>query len=114
MQMQLEEIAGTVTKASLNGKLDVAGALEIDMAFTVLASSRRALIVDLSNVTFLASMGLRTLVTGAKTVSRKGGKMVLLSPTPDVAKVLTDSGIDTLIPVYGDLASATVAVGGTP
>jgi anti-anti-sigma factor len=114
MQMQLEEIAGTVTKASLNGKLDVAGALAIDMAFSVLVGSRRAIVVDLSNVSFMASMGLRTLVMGAKTVSSKGGRMVLLSPTPDVAKVLADSGIDTLIPIYGDLASAAAAVGGTP
>jgi len=114
MQMHMEEIGGTVTRASLNGKLDIAGALAIDMAFSVLVGSRRAIVVDLSNVSFIASMGLRTLVIGAKTVAAKGGRMVLLSPTPDVAKVLADSAIDTLIPIYGDLAAATAAVGGKP
>jgi anti-sigma B factor antagonist len=112
MKMQTDQIGGTVTKASLNGKLDIAGAHAIDLPFNVMVGSKRAIVVDLTDVTFIASMGLRTLIMGAKAVASKGGKMVLLSPTEDVAKVLEDSGTTTIIPIYNDLSEAVSAVGG--
>ena len=112
MKMQTEQL-GTVTKASLNGKLDIAGAHAIDLPFNVLVGKSRAIVVDLSGVTFIASMGLRTLIMGAKAVASKGGKIVLLSPAEDVLKVLEDSGTTTIIAVHHDLAGAVAAVGGS-
>lgn len=114
MQLQIEDIGGGVTKASLNGRLDIAGAQQIDLAFNVMVGSKRAIVVDLSKVDFIASMGLRTLIMGAKTVASKGGKMVLLAPSADVEKVLEDSGTTTILKIHADLADAVAAVGGTP
>jgi anti-sigma B factor antagonist len=114
MQMQTEQIAGTVTKASLNGRLDIAGAQAIDLHFNVLVGQKRAIVVDLSGVSFIASMGLRTLIMGAKTVASKGGRIVLLSPSADVEKVLRDSGTNMIVPIYHDLGEAIAAVGGQP
>ncbi len=112
MHLQTEQIAGNVTKATMNGRLDIAGAMAIDMHFNVLVGQKRAIVVDLSGVSFIASMGLRTLIMGAKTVASKGGRMVLLSPNEDVKKVLDDSGTSALLPVYTDLDAAIAAVGG--
>ncbi len=110
MQMQTEDIGDGVTKASLNGRLDIAGAQTIDLAFNVMVGQKRAIVVDLSGVDFIASMGLRTLIMGAKAVASKGGRMVLLSPSTDVEKVLEDSGTTTILRVYRDLADAIAAV----
>ena len=112
MQMLTEDLGGNVTKASLNGKMDIAGAQAIDLPFNVMVGSKRAIVVDLSGVTFIASMGLRTLIMGAKTVTSKGGKMVLVGPSEDVAKVLEDSGTTTIVPIYPSLDAAIAAVGG--
>lgn len=109
MEMAVEDLAGGVTRVALSGRLDVAGAGRIDLRFSVLAGSRKALVVDLSQVSFLASMGLRTLLTGARTVRSKGGKMVLLSPDANVAKVLEIAGVETLLPIYHDAAAALAA-----
>ena len=68
--------------------------------------SQRKVIVDLEQVSFLASMGIRTIIMGAKAINLKGGRMVLLRPTPDVEKVLTTTGIDTLISIVHDLDAA--------
>jgi anti-sigma B factor antagonist len=108
--METEELAGGVTKVTLTGKLDIAGANAIDLHFNVIAGSKRAVIVDLSRVSFVASMGLRTLILGAKVVASKRGRMVLLSPTADVEQVLVASGADTLIPILHDLDAAVAAV----
>lgn len=65
----------------------------------------------MSEVSFLASLGIRTLITAAKTVSSNGGKLVLLSPQPNVEKVLRESRVDTVLPIIADEgAVATVFV----
>jgi len=99
-------MADGVLKITLVGKMDLAGAQQIDLRFNALSGGHLKVIVDLSGVIFLASMGLRTLIMGAKTVNKKGGKLVLLNPTPDVEQVLVASGVDDLMPVCHDFAVA--------
>jgi anti-anti-sigma factor len=110
MKMSTADLPNGVTKVSLVGKLDIAGAHAIDLHFNVIAGSKRAVIVDLSEVVFIASMGLRTLVIGAKSIISKKGRIVLLAPAADVEKVLRDSGIDSLIPIHYELDEAVAAV----
>jgi anti-anti-sigma factor len=110
MPITIQDVDGNVTKIVLSGRIDLAGALEIDMPMSVVAGSRRAVVVDLSAVEFMASLGLRSIVVSAKSIISKGGKMVLLAPQPAVEEVLTISGIDDLIPIYHDEAAANAAV----
>jgi anti-sigma B factor antagonist len=100
-----------IRKIDLSGRLDIEGAGEIDLKFTVLMSAHQAFaVVDLSGVDFLASIGLATLVRGAKTARLRGGNMVLLNPQSNVAKVLASSRIDQVIPVCHDLDHALTVV----
>ncbi len=111
MPIAIQELDGNVTKVVLSGRIDVAGAREIDLPMSVVAGSRRAVVIDLAAVDFMASMGLRSLVVCAKTIIGKRGRVVLLAPQPAVAEVLTVSGIDDLIPIHHDEAAAIAAVG---
>lgn len=110
--IEIEQLAGGVTKVRLKGRLDIAGAAEVDLRFNAIAGSQRALIVDLSMVDFLASMGIRTLVSGAKAIQGKQGKMVVLAPESNVEKVLVSSGANLLIPIHHDETSAIADVTG--
>jgi anti-sigma B factor antagonist len=110
--IETEELAGGVTKVTLIGKLGIVEANAIDLPFNVVMGAKRAIIIDLSQVSYVASMGLRTLVMGAKTVASKRGRMVLLSPNADVEQVLLASGTNTLIPILHDLDAAVAAVTG--
>lgn len=112
MKLELQELAPGMTKASLIGRMDISGCQEIDLAFNALTGSCRSLIVDLSQLEFIASMGLRTLIVGARTVTRKGGRMVLLQPNGEVESVLVSSGTDTVVSILRDLDEAVRAVGG--
>lgn len=112
MRIETEEVAPGVTKANLAGRLDIGGSQAIDLPFNVLTASCRALIVDLSQVEFVASMGLRMLIMGARTVARKGGRMVLLQPVAAVEAVLVSSGTDNVVPILRDLDEAIRAVAG--
>jgi stage II sporulation protein AA (anti-sigma F factor antagonist) len=62
-------------------------------------------------VTFIASIGIRTLVIGAKTLQRRGGKLLLLNPQADVEQVLETIGVTDLLPIVRDEAEAMAAIG---
>ena len=110
MDMDVQEIDGDVTNVVLRGRLDTAGAGAIDLKFNVVAGAKRAVIVDLSGVDFLASLGIRLLVIGAKAVKNKGGKLVILSPDANVLGVLKTSGVDQMMPILFDRNDAIAAV----
>ena len=92
--------------------MDIDGALAVDESFKTLSRLRRNLIIDLGEVSFMASMGLRTLMLGARTQSELGGRLVLASPQPNVEKVLKESGIGEIIGVYPSVEAATAAISG--
>ncbi len=110
MEIATEELAGGIIRIILDGSLDIAGASAIDLRMNLIAGSHRAVLVDLTKVSFIGSMGLRALVLPARAVKSRGGKMVLLNPNQNVAQVLKTSGIDTLLPVFHDLETASAAL----
>jgi anti-sigma B factor antagonist len=54
-------------------------------------------IVDLEGLSFIDSSGIRTLVIARKRMLKNGGDLVLLSPQPQVRRVLEITGLDDLI-----------------
>jgi len=111
MRLSLTPMENGITRVSLSGRLDVQSAIEIDDEFTKLANESKNLLVDLSGVTFIASLGIRTLVIGAKATATNGGKMVLLNPQPNVEQVLRTSHVDTVMPITHDAASVAQMFG---
>ncbi len=94
MDLAIEETPNGVVVAVLKGRMDIDGALSVDMRFNTLSGvPNRRLVIDLSDVSFIASMGLRTLMTCAKSISAKGGRTALASPQPNVLRVLETSGV---------------------
>ena len=99
-----------VTLIEVRGRMDVAGALTADPVFADVAQNSDNLIVDLSGLDFLASLGIRTLVSACKTLHAKNGGMVVFAPQENVEQVLRASGIDTIIPIATDRAAAEAQV----
>lgn len=112
MRIETETVAPGVTRASLIGRMDIKGAGAIDLHFSALIGSQRALIIDMTQVEFIASMGLRTLIMGARTVSSKRGRMVLLNPIADVEEVLRTAGVDAVVGIVRTLDEAIQSVSG--
>ena len=107
MKLESEMIDHGITKVSLDGRLDIEGTNDIDMQFTALAGTKQAeILVDMANVSFIASIGMRTLLSSAKALSKRDGKMVLANPQPLVREALVTAGIDTLIPLCDDTDAA--------
>jgi anti-anti-sigma factor len=101
---------GDITRVILDGRMDIEGAQEIDLRMNVTAGSARFLLIDLLNVSFLGSMGLRSIVIPAKNVHRRGGKVAIFGPIPMVEEVLKASKIDEVIPIFHNLDAAVAAL----
>ncbi len=111
MQIQSEELDAGLCKVSMSGRLDMQGAQEIETQLAAMTSGKSGkVVVDISEVSFLASLGLRTLLSTAKSLAKAGGKMVLVGPQANVAEVLKVSGIYNIIPIYDSMTSAMQAL----
>lgn len=110
MELTVEELPGGVTRAALSGRMDIEGAQAVDLKVNVLAGSKSALVIDLSGVTFLASMGLRTLMVAARTIAGKGGRLAVAGAQPNVHKVLIASGAGEVFTIAETVADAVAAV----
>jgi anti-anti-sigma factor len=86
--------------------LDIIGVGQIETKFAGYCGGEKArVVVDLSEVDFLASIGIRLLTLTARSIASRGGRMVLLNPTTDVQHVLEVTGIPAIIPIYSYLES---------
>jgi len=110
MELSTHEMDGGVTRVELDGRMDIAGAAAVDLKMNLIAGSAKKLLIDLQKVTFLGSMGLRSIVLPARAVLSRGGKVVLYAPTEMVESVLKASNIDSLLPVHHNLAVAVAAL----
>lgn len=111
MQLESKNLPGNVTQLVLTGRLDFDGAEAIEKDFAAAAAEHRALVVvDLSGVTFLSSIGMRLFIKSARAQKSRGGKLVLAAPQPLVRKVLETTGIDKVIPLSSDVESARASI----
>jgi anti-sigma B factor antagonist len=107
MKMTIENVEPALTRISLDGRLDIEGTREIDQKFAFATSTKSLQLgVDLSSVSFVASIGLRTLLSAARAQAGRGGKMVLIAPNDMVRKTLVIAGVDNIVPILDDWESA--------
>ena len=107
MELNYSERENSIRYIKLTGNLDVGGVGQIETKFAGYCAGENPLVlVDLSDLEFLASIGIRLLTLNAKSVFSRGGRMVLLHPSPEVRGVLEITGIGMIIPIYDGLESA--------
>ncbi len=111
MKLQYSEVQDNIRLIKLIGRLDIGGVDAIEPEFSDhSAGENPRVIVDMSEVEFLASSGIRLLTLSAKSIASRGGRMVILSPNSDVKDVLDITGVPAIIPIYYDLKSAEAAL----
>jgi anti-anti-sigma factor len=111
MHLTIEQVEDGTTRISFDGRLDLQGtqAIEQQLAF---ATSTRPLRValDPSRLSFLASIGIRSMVAMAKAQASRGGRVVMFSAEPNVRRVLETAGLDQVMPLYEDFNAARAAL----
>lgn len=92
--------------------LDIAG--EIDLATAPQFEEHvagvdvgSALVVDMSNVTFMDSTGLRVLIAAHERAEENGGRLAIVAAEGPVTKLLGITGVTEWLNVYTTRALAT-------
>jgi len=107
MQMQFGDAGQGVLNVMLIGRLDTPGVGRVETQLTAHVVPRGArAIVDLTQVEFVGSLGIRMFITIARAAARNGGKVVLYGAQPLVAQVFETTSINEIVPVRMDAAAA--------
>jgi anti-anti-sigma factor len=77
------------------------------------SGAKPSVIVDLSQVSFLSSIGIRLIIQNAKSLQNKGGKMFLVTGDNEhVSGTLESTGISSLVPIFTNIQLAEQAIAG--
>jgi anti-anti-sigma factor len=109
--LSYDDVGSDLRRIIISGRLDTPGTNSIASQLVDLAGGpKKAVVVDLSDVQYLASVGIGALITSAKAVKGRGGKMALVvNNSSTVMMSLQATGIDKLIPIFRKLSDAESA-----
>jgi len=112
MEITFQDINPGMRRIMLSGRMDIQGTDSIAERFAELSTdSRRDVVVDFTEVSFLASIGIRALISNAKAQHKLGGHMALVvGSNTSVAKTLDATGIEVLLKIYNSHEEAEKAL----
>ena len=100
MQFSSSQLAD-VTIAAPVGRIDQAGAPELEQALTPLieriGADKGSIVLDFTGVEYISSVGLRVLMIASKEMKSHGARIVLASAQPVVAEILKISRFDRVL-----------------
>jgi anti-sigma B factor antagonist len=108
MSISHSDLGENLRRIVISGRLDIPGTDSVaERLMELAAAPKKGVVVDLSAVKFLASIGIRALITSAKAVQKRGGKMVLVvNDSSTVMLSLEATGVSELIPVFKSVSDA--------
>ena len=87
MQLESSTLPDDIVRLRLSGRLDVAGVQAINDQFAFATTTRKAkIIVDLSEVSFLASIGIRMLLASAQSSDKTRRNIALRCTAADCSQ----------------------------
>ena len=92
---------------ALKGRLDSGASEDFETKLlNIVESGEARLVLDLKELEYISSSGLRVLLKTAKQVKQKQGRMVLCRAKDYIREVLEMSGFVSFLPLYGSLDEA--------
>lgn len=94
----------------LDGRVDSEGAVDLDLALqTAVTEGKHKMILDMSQVRYINSAGLRTLADILTQNKENGGDLILVDLNPKVQRVFQIIGFDKFFTVHPSVEDALTA-----
>jgi anti-anti-sigma factor len=107
------ERKGDVLVAGAQDRIDGANAREFQEALqAVIDDSDRAVVLDLEQLTYISSAGLRVILLMGRMLQRQNGNFAVCSLSGPVREVFSISGFDKIIPTHDSQEDAVAALKG--
>lgn len=96
-----------VTLVEVSGRVDSMNANEFGDALKAQIDEQKVnLVLDLAQVEYMSSAGLREIVTALKKAKRSQGDVRIANPSDRVREVLEMAGLDTIFQIFETQAKA--------
>lgn len=96
----------------VEGRIDSEGAVDLDLALsTALSEDKYQVILNLAEVRYINSAGLRTLADILTQCKHNGGDLKLVALNPKVKRVMEIIGFDKFFNVYSSMTEAIASFG---
>jgi anti-sigma B factor antagonist len=114
VEIRSEQI-GAITVLTVDGALTVDHGVAslASMIREIVATGQSKLVLDLSAVDFMDSLGLEALLTANTTVEKSGGRLALASMKPRLKKLIEITRIGEILETHEDRAAAVDSLLGT-
>ena len=85
----------------IGGRLDTGTAPELEAKLKQVSKDTQTLYLNLQNIQYISSAGLRVVLLAHKLMLPTGGKMIIRSPSAFCKQVLEATGMDSILTVEG-------------
>lgn len=75
----------------------------------VIKASDQAVVLDMENLSYISSAGLRVILLAAKSLQRKDATLTICSLSDPIREIFSVSGFDQIIPIHATQAEALAA-----
>ncbi|HEY4003046.1 MAG TPA: STAS domain-containing protein [Candidatus Xenobia bacterium] len=110
--LDVHEAEPGVQVVTLLGELDYSNLPEVRDHVYGVVSQAHGVVIDVRKLKFIDSNGLGFILQVHRRMHEKAGRMVLVSTSSHMEKLLRISGLEAVLPVHADEASAVAAVKG--
>lgn len=94
-----ESKSGDILQLNVHGKVDANASTEFQNEVLKAFQKSKSVIVNLADVNYISSAGLRALLIGQKTANSKGGKFTIINANPSVIEILRVTGLEKVLSV---------------
>ena len=105
MEMQVTELDGTVI-VSIIGSIDALTSEGVNEGLVAYLESGKNIVLDLAQVNFMSSAGLRVVLAALKKARQRGGDLYLAAAQPGVDRVLNLSGFHSILHIFSSVDEA--------
>jgi anti-anti-sigma factor len=107
MKLEISDIDARNARLSVQGRLDTPGVDVIETRFVASATTAaKNILVDLTAVPILTSMGIRMLISTARAIHNKKYRMIIFGAQGIVMETLDHVSLNDVIPVVATEAQA--------
>jgi anti-anti-sigma factor len=100
MELEYRELDDGIRLIKLIGRLDLEGTTSVDREFVQRCAGENVFVlVD----PYISSIGIPMLISTAKAVANRGGRLAFLNPQSNVKSILDITGVSHVIRIYNDL-----------
>ncbi|MBQ7497493.1 MAG: STAS domain-containing protein [Selenomonas sp.] len=104
-----KEVFGVWVLFTLKGRLDMQTAPEFDKEVFPEIEKRLDIALDVSDLEYISSMGIRSLVQTAKKTGDVHHRVAICGMQPAVKEILESAGVTAFLDVYDDLSDLPFA-----